>query len=179
LLYVCQEWRDAGALSLARTRKRNSAARARQTETARLAKEAKADREAPVERLEGTAPSSGAEATPRAPTTHRQFRRHNRRPLAPFALLALVPPLMAAFRPLQPLVMSSSSPLLSPLLASDCPRLPPLLASQRPLLPSIASCQRPLQLPRLEKAIATVASRHSNNIISVLAALYPSRAHSI
>jgi hypothetical protein len=85
LLPVCQDCRDAGALPLARTRKRNSATRARQTETACLAEEARAAREAPVERPEGTAPSLGAETTPRAPTTRRQVRRRNRRHLAPSA----------------------------------------------------------------------------------------------
>jgi hypothetical protein len=85
LLPVCQDCRDAGALPLARTRKRNSAARARQTETARLAEEARADRESSVERPEGTAPSPRAEATPRAPAAQRQVRRRNRRPPAPSA----------------------------------------------------------------------------------------------
>ena len=83
LLPVCQECRDAGALPLARTRKRNSVARARRSETVRLAKEARADREAPVESPEGIDPSSGAEANPRAPSTQRQVRRRNHRPLAP------------------------------------------------------------------------------------------------
>jgi len=55
----------------------------------------------------------------------------------------------------------------------------PLLSQRTLLLPHMASCRRPLNLPTLEKTIAMVAPRHSINIGSVLATLYPSRSHSI
>ena len=86
MLTVCQACRDDGALPLKRTRKRNGSAKARHIETVRLRAEVRDDQEAPVERAEGiTAPSSEAEANPRAPATQRQVRKRNRRPPDPSA----------------------------------------------------------------------------------------------
>ncbi len=93
LLPVCLECRDAGALPLARTRKRNGAVRARETETARLAKKVRADREAQVQGTKGIASSSGTEANQPAPATQRQVRRRNQRPPTPAHVILTSPPI--------------------------------------------------------------------------------------
>ena len=84
LLPVCKTCRDAGALPLARTSKRNGSAGGRQAVAARLAEEVRADQQVPVELAEGISPYSSRQvANHPVAAQRRQVRRRNKRPLAP------------------------------------------------------------------------------------------------